>query len=173
MLIPKITKSTPDTYTFEELEQPIGTVGAQPVPWAIKGESGSIIWQVTATPECAAWLDERLNTLAILQGAHSRGGSSTSEAKQEAARENGKLGGRPRQLAHYQFWVNSESRTSPLGAELLSGAAIKVMAGVPETEQLFEQVDREPDIRRGNQELMEVNGRVFYTVPPASFGQSG
>lgn len=60
------------------------------LPWAITTGEGETVRQIVATKDTVEWLNERLTTLAYLQGAHRRGGQVTSAAKRAASIENGK-----------------------------------------------------------------------------------
>lgn len=72
----------------------------------------------------------------------------------------------------HEFFVDAKSYQSESGS--ITGAQIKQIASIPDTYQLFEEVEGDhPDRAISDSDSVDLSGRVrhFFAVPPASFGR--
>lgn len=72
----------------------------------------------------------------------------------------------------YHFFVDAKKYETDDAS--LTGAQIKLQAGVPATYQLFEEEQgNTPDKAISDADSVDLSGKVkhFYAVPPATFGQ--
>ncbi len=78
----------------------------------------------------------------------------------------------PEHVKHYRFFVDAKRYETD--QKSLTGAAIKNLAGVPATYQLFlEEEGDTPDKAISDGEAVDLEGREkhFFAVPPATFGK--